>query len=670
MATITIDLISSSPAVSPIVPQRTKQPMATSRASSHKPPPAKNNGYLSLSDDDDDPFRSSPDKGTIPSTFPSSKPNVTKESPKKTKVQEYYILSDDDVESNVIAKPQPKKVIQEKDPFYFLSDDFDSTANFDNSFANNEPSTKRRRLSSSPEPSLPKAPRARDFSRSLSNTEASKRKPPQKRTATGLQRSKTAGAILESDPLIFTSSPDPFDGKRKKQSRVRLETVEDEGEFASLSSDEEFPDLLTLRSTASQSQKSSKAALRKFKEAREAEKTGKPISKPIAKPKTKITSSKSMTEEEKAEEKERKAREKAEAAEKKLAAKEAEKEQKRLAKEQQARDKALAAELDKVNTLKIDKKVTAPEMVIQLSCSIDAHINAQIRKLAEQSGIDVEEYQDTQPLVKWKRKVESRYNDDAGQWETVPKHMKQENHIICLMKAKEFVALSLGEEGSDLDAHALKIRTNYPDHQIIYMIEGIAAWMRNNKKVQANQFADAVRSHAPNAEEPTTNGRARKRKTAEYVDEDMIEDALLRLQVVHGMLIHHTDAKIQTAEWVEIFTQYISIIPRKRQQESHNAAFCMESGQIKSGDDTPDTFDKILQQIIRITPGISQAIVAEHKTVQGLVQAFENDGPGAVKDLCKAINKNGGVSDKKVGQAASKRIFNVFMGRDEKSFDV
>jgi crossover junction endonuclease EME1 len=63
-------------------------------------------------------------------------------------------------------------------------------------------------------------------------------------------------------------------------------------------------------------------------------------------------------------------------------------------------------------------------------------------------------------------------------------------------------------------------------------------------------------------DEPAATQRSRKKKEQEeYVDEDLVEDALLRLQVMHGTLIHHTAAMIETAEWIVVFTQHISTIP-------------------------------------------------------------------------------------------------------------
>jgi crossover junction endonuclease EME1 len=88
-------------------------------------------------------------------------------------------------------------------------------------------------------------------------------------------------------------------------------------------------------------------------------------------------------------------------------------------------------------------------------------------------------------------------------------------------------------------------------------------WMRKNRNSKNRQFTEAVRSHL-SQEVPTTSQRTRKKKEQDYyVDEDLIEDALLRLQAIHGALIHHTNAVIETAEWIFNFTQHISTIPYK-----------------------------------------------------------------------------------------------------------
>jgi len=96
----------------------------------------------------------------------------------------------------------------------------------------------------------------------------------------------------------------------------------------------------------------------------------------------------------------------------------------------------------------------------------------------------------------------------------------------------------------------------------------------------------------------------------------------------------------------------------------------METGQVKTGDSVPDTYIKMLQEISRITAPIAYGIAAEYPTVQTLVKGLEEKGPLALEDNRKSANKNGAFTDRRVGPAASKRVWKVFMGREEGSWDI
>ena len=64
-----------------------------------------------------------------------------------------------------------------------------------------------------------------------------------------------------------------------------------------------------------------------------------------------------------------------------------------------------------------------------------------------------------------------------------------------------------------------------------------------------------------------------------------------------------------------------------------DTTFCMESGQVKAGEDKDDTYVKMLQEIVRVTPSIAQGIYDEYPTVISLVKAFRNHGPSILEDL-------------------------------------
>jgi crossover junction endonuclease EME1 len=63
------------------------------------------------------------------------------------------------------------------------------------------------------------------------------------------------------------------------------------------------------------------------------------------------------------------------------------------------------------------------------------------------------------------------------------------------------------------------------------------------------------------------------------------------------------------------------------------ASFCMEAGQVKTGEDRNDTYIKMLQEIVRVTPPVAYGIAAEYPDVPSLMNAFRERGATALQDL-------------------------------------
>ncbi|KAI0385548.1 hypothetical protein F5Y04DRAFT_246104 [Hypomontagnella monticulosa] len=361
---------------------------------------------------------------------------------------------------------------------------------------------------------------------------------------------------------------------------------------------------------------------------------------------------------------------------KKAEAREAEKERKRIEKEQAKEQKAIEKQKEKalaeVNKLKTDRKVAVPEMIVDLPNTLSAGIKAQIEKLLRDMDVQFE-YWDSHVAntVKWRRKVSSKYNDELGHWEPVPMRIKPEEHVMVLLEAAEFVKLVRGPEGQDLEAHVLNMQTSFPNNTLIYLIEGLTPWMRKNRNILNRQFVSAVRAQADPGSSQAPSRRRNNNAQQEYIDEDIIEDALLSLQVVHGALIHHTNIQVETAEWVAVFTQHISTIPYRRARDAAaDAGFCMEAGQVRTGEDARDTYVRMLQEITRVTAPIAYGVAAKYGTVAELVRGLERDGPLALENCRKCANSNGAFTDRVIGQAVSKRIYKIFTSRDPGSMDV
>ncbi|KAK4692234.1 crossover junction endonuclease EME1, partial [Lecanoromycetidae sp. Uapishka_2] len=357
--------------------------------------------------------------------------------------------------------------------------------------------------------------------------------------------------------------------------------------------------------------------------------------------------------------------------------KEKDQEKKRQLKEEKAREKRIAADLAEVNKVKLDKKDSTPEMIVDLPATIEGQsVGSQIREFVKNLGVDATLYQSPIPnVIKWRRKMKARWNAEMNHWEPTDRmEIHEEKHVMVLVSAKEFVALAMAQyQNNDLETHVAMLKSAYADCIPIYMVEGLHIWLRKNKTAENRAYQARVLDQAQAAEDLSLSQPAaskRKKSAPEVVDEDLIEDALLRLQVMHGCLVHHTNTSVETAEWVANFTQHISTIPYRLQRMNLDTSFCMESGQVKTGEDKDDTFVKMLQEVVRITPSIAYGITSEYTSAISLVKAFRKHGRDVLEDLQKAANRNGAPTDRRIGPAISRRLYKVFTELDPGSTDV
>lgn len=604
MAPAIIDLVSSpdAPAPSHKVDTNAKSQISTiarpARALAFEAPKLKEKAFIgeliSLSDSED-------------TDAPKPKKTAHKETSAgndKAKGNNDFFFLSDDFDSTVnfddLVLPAPKISIERTGmktstsgdngkggrEFLFLSDDFDSTVNLDDDpFASDLPALpplKKRKLSPSPTSvtkpqtagEAARAAGAATYKRSLSNIEPVSKLAEPRDSGSRFKRTKSSTARLESDPICFTSSPDPFaDAARKrKEKRKAIESEEEDGDIfgvefdkkdkgkvlatssksnvgrgnkllPDLSSDEDLPSIDDFLS------KSSKAPSRPFERS---ESVLKRYSDENTKDRT-------------AKEKEDKAKERAAKSKEKKEEKEAEKERKRQEKEEKIRERELAAEVAKVNTLKTNKKISVEEMIVDLPSCLDLKLMKLVKPQIQGLKAEATEWECTSPIIKWRRKVVAELNSETDIWDPVPLRIEKEKHVMYIIKAADFVDLVTAEEGEDLDVHVLRLKTKYDDCTIIYLIEGMSTWMKKNRTLINRKFQDAVRSHLPgeSSSAPPTASQRKKKKEPEYVDEEKIEDALLKLQVVHETLIHHTPVLNETCDWILHFTQHISTIPYK-----------------------------------------------------------------------------------------------------------
>lgn len=248
--------------------------------------------------------------------------------------------------------------------------------------------------------------------------------------------------------------------------------------------------------------------------------------------------------------------------EKRRIAREAEKENRKQEKELRVQEKKKAADLAEVNKSKVDKKITTPEMIVYLPKSIEGKsINNQVRELLARANAEVKVFESSIPgLVKWKQRVSRDFDEELSHWVRAAR-VDENNFAMCLLSGEQFCNLVSGadEEDENIEMHFNRTKTLYPKCQVIYLIEGLEAWIRRSRSAQNRAYQAAVRRMEDQAQQQQTQSRRRK-KTEVQVDEEAVEDALLELQVTHRCKVQQTLNPTETAEYILGFTQQISLI--------------------------------------------------------------------------------------------------------------
>lgn len=502
------------------------------------------------------------------------------------------LLSSDD--EALLTAPSPAKAVvstkaRAASAFPLAPKAYDHSVRFEKDWE--EAPSKRRKLSQSPSEdgigALPKLPRVGP--KVAINGYASRTKS---------QKKQDLASLDESDPIVFTSSL----GHKTlldKRSTANGGTSDDslpEDLFLAASSGR--PSALSTRTAAlldsltqapplpkpscvrkpSSDQCTKRDKGRSGRLVDDGDSTGPESDTAVPRKVTKTSKKPKFTEEAKAVQAQEKEREKAlkikekenskaTSKEQKAKEKEEDQERKRLLKEEKTREKRIAADLAEVNKSKLDKKDSTAEMIVDLPASIDGQrVDTQIREFLKNLGVDTTLYQSPIPnVIKWRRKTKALWNAEADYWEPLQcMEIHEEKHILCIMSAKEFITLAMMQEDhQDIETHVTSLKSAHDACTPIYLIESLHASMKKNKTAENRAYQAKVNSLGQADDIPASSQTTSKKKRSaiEVMDEDLIEDALLRLQVVSGCLVHHTATSVETAEWVANFTQHISTIP-------------------------------------------------------------------------------------------------------------
>ncbi|CAK7567938.1 MAG: hypothetical protein SEPTF4163_005916 [Sporothrix epigloea] len=388
------------------------------------------------------------------------------------------------------------------------------------------------------------------------------------------------------------------------------------------------------------------------------------------------------------------------------------------AKDKKAKERAEAVAFNNANKSRVDKAVAAPEMIVRLPTSMSEATRDVIESMLTDADISHELWAST-PLnnvVTWRRKVSNEYKPDLGHWVPVPTRIEDETYALVVLRSEEFVNLIVAGQDDDPDArhaagghnlasHVAAMRSAFTDNTIVYLVEGLQAWRNKKRTTRNRQFVAAVQGngHAATSSDSgqgnalsTTNlgsstasvrpsqrlGRRGQKQALRDVDEALVDESLFDLQMDYNgggslsngaLLVHETSSGLDTARWIHVFTEQIATGRYRQHRETLYAAaasFCMDSGQIATGDNPQDLYALILQQVARVTEPVALGVATRFDSIPRLVRGFQEEGSLALEAVPKSRNRNGALSDRTVGPALSRRLHKVFLGRDAASTDV
>ncbi|RMZ84725.1 hypothetical protein DV737_g1053, partial [Chaetothyriales sp. CBS 132003] len=375
-------------------------------------------------------------------------------------------------------------------------------------------------------------------------------------------------------------------------------------------------------------------------------------------------------------------------------------------------------------------------MIVEMSASLaDTAVGNLVQESMQELNVDTRYVEDAinpsrnsdqcrcpRSIVRWKRKVNAEYDHDRDEWVPLSQHHCQsEKHILLYMTALEFISVlagcpACGKDSADtpdeatiqsnVDMFMARFRSAHGDCIPILLIQGLDAWLKKKTNARDREFAAAVRADVPTSgdnhaagppspsqrqqQQPSSSSQAKRRKRKQpsampelylaLITPELISAITLHLQLTHyPLIIQHTRNTSDLAA-VEItkFTQHLSTRPGRLAFQSFNlksASFCMETGQVQTGDNPRDVYAKMLQAVQRVTPSMAYGIVSEYETVGDLVKGFKAGGGGGnggrlmLQDVHKSMNRDGAWSDRRLGPMVSSRLYRIFVGRDPAATD-
>ncbi|WWC66778.1 uncharacterized protein I206_100683 [Kwoniella pini CBS 10737] len=367
--------------------------------------------------------------------------------------------------------------------------------------------------------------------------------------------------------------------------------------------------------------------------------------------------------------------------------------QKDTAKAAKEAEKSYQRKLAEVNRLRSSKSDTVREIHLYLSSDLShpkSPISGALPEIKKKMTDNFSElhflHEDQSPIcgvIKFKRHLKARWDSEKKRFIPLeePKWV-WEGIILVLVEAEEIVdkistsSNVLGDdailnEKEDLSSWVSDIRLNLnlkKDDQVIIMIKGLQKYYSKTKSLANKEFTAAARAGLNGSS--STQGGSKSITLPTRPEKEIIEMALVELQVKERCFLVHVEKTEDIEDWVYNIAADVAIRPYKLISKSH-LNFCPTDGIRKSTNPT-ETFELMLQEVTGITPSASMGIASEYPTFRDLMESFEKAerrggverAEGMLADCEIKTLRNGTANGRKLNKALAKRVYNVFRGED------
>ncbi|KAJ7133311.1 hypothetical protein C8R44DRAFT_730487 [Mycena epipterygia] len=258
-------------------------------------------------------------------------------------------------------------------------------------------------------------------------------------------------------------------------------------------------------------------------------------------------------------------------------------------------------------------------------------------------------------VLSWQRTMTKEYDSEAREWFTVEPHVKIENTYLVYMTADILARCIRDEDGvKNVVRQVRKAVVADGRPQIFLMIFGLTAYLRSTGGIRVSipPFFLFLLCNAY--------------YYAQYTKGE-IERALAALQMAeHAHLLYVDTVEAAVAQLYDLSAD-LGIKPYKLIERSH-LPFCANTHQ-PPGTSLRDTWEKMLEQVHRVTHAGALGIAEVFPTANSLFEGYAEARDARARDLlvmnCTVGHRaDGAASPRPIGQALSQVVGTVMYGTD------